>query len=224
MISNRLVDIGPLVFGGAFAVVALVAALALVPIIVIIANRAEPDARGMRPFSVYLFGMSFVALLLAYGGLTMIVTALLSLIGSHPSPIADSVGRECVIGGLLLVIGGGTLSFHVRKGLGAASGDSAVDGPNARVRHSYIGAVSFVFVVLAMVSLGVGIYLIFQLAGPGIFGQAGGSRTNTLRVLLDFAYLLVASLGVVSVHWRWSPPGLLRSAARPAAAPTAPAS
>src|SRR5579863_7628679 len=59
MISNRLVDIGPLVFGGVFAVIALLAALALIPIIIIVANRAEPDARGVRPFSVYLFGLSF---------------------------------------------------------------------------------------------------------------------------------------------------------------------
>jgi len=224
MVSKRLVDTGPLVFGGVFAIVALLAALVLVPIIVIVANRAEPDARGVRPFSVYLFGMSFVTLLLTYSGLTMIVTALLSFIGSHSSPIADSVGRECVVGGLLLVIGGGTMSYHVRKGLVAARGDGAVDGPNSRVRHSYIGAVSFVFVVQAMVSLGVAIYLIFQLAGPGIFGLAGGNRTTTLRVLLDFAYLLVASVGVVWLHWRWSPPGMLRSAETPAAAPTAPAS
>jgi hypothetical protein len=181
----------------------------------------------MRPFSVYLFGMSFVTLLLTYSGLTIIVTALLSFIGPHASPIADSVGRECVIGGLLLVIGGGTLSFHVRKGLAAARDDGAVSGPSARVRHSYIGAVSFVFVLLAIVSLGIVVYLICQLAGPGIFGLAGGDRTTTVRVLLDFAYVLVASLGVVWVHWRWTPPGLLRSAPAPAptptAAPTAPA-
>jgi len=92
------------------------------------------------------------------------------------------------------------------------------------VRHSYIGAVSFVFVVWAMVSLGVAIYLVCQLAGPGIFGLAGGNRTTTLRVLLDVAYLLVASVGVVWLHWRWSPPGLLRGAATQDAAPTAPAS
>jgi hypothetical protein len=222
LISSRVVDIGPLVFGAVFAVVALLAALALIPIIVIVANRAEPDARGVRPFSVYLFGMSFVALLLTYSGLSMIVTALLSFIGSHSSPIADSVGRECVIGALLLVIGGGTLSYHVRKGLVAARGDGRVDGPNARVQHSYIGAVSFLFVLQAIVSLGVAIYLIFQLAGPGIFGLAGGDRTTTLRVLLDFTYLLVASAGVVWLHWRWSPPGLLRSSAARATAPTAP--
>jgi hypothetical protein len=224
MVSSRLVDTGPLVFGGVFAIVALLAALALVPIIIIVANRAEPDVRGVRPFSVYLFGMSFVTLLLTYGGLTIIVTALLSFIGSHSAPIADSVGRECVVGGLLLVIGGGTMSYHVRKGLMAARGDGAVDGPNARVRHSYIGAVSFVFVLLAMVSLGFVIYLICQLAGPGIFGLEGGDRTATLRVLLDFVYVLVASVGIVWVHWRWSPSGLLRGAAVQGGTPTTPAS
>ena len=31
-------------------------------VIIVVANRAEPDPRGLRPLSVYLFSMSFVML------------------------------------------------------------------------------------------------------------------------------------------------------------------
>ena len=52
--------------GGVVAFVAIFIALfsvvLLVPIILIVANRAEPDQRGQRSHSVYLFGMSFVTL------------------------------------------------------------------------------------------------------------------------------------------------------------------
>jgi hypothetical protein len=184
-----------------------------------VANRAEPDPRGMRPFTVYLFGMAFVTLMLAYAGLTTIVTALLSFIGPHAEPIADGVARSVVIGLLLVVIAGGTMHYHVGKGLAAARGDGRVDGPNARVLHTYIAAVSFIFVVLAMVALAVAVYLLFQLIGPGIFGLVGGDRTATLRMLFDLVYVLVASGFVVSYHWRQSPAGLMRPAAAAATPP-----
>lgn len=208
---NGFVSAGPLVFGGVFGALALISALILVPVIIVVANRAEPDPRGMRPFSVYLFGMSFVTLLLSFAGLTMIVTALLSFIGSHDSPIADGVARSVVVGGLLLLIAGSVWRMHVSKGLAGAAADGRVDGPNARVLHSYIGVVSFFFVVLGMVALGVAIYLIFQLAGPGIFGNVGGNNTGTLRILLDVLYVLITSSAIVVYHVRQSPAGLIRA-------------
>jgi hypothetical protein len=162
-----------------------------------------------------------VTLLLAYGGLTMIVTALLSFVGSHPFPIADAVGRSVVIGAILMLIAGSILRYHLMKGLSSAQGDGRVDGPNARVLHSYIGVVSFFFVILGMLSLGISIYLICQLIGPGIFGSIGGDATDTARVLLDVLYVLVASAGIVMFHWRMSPTGLMRRSEAAVAAPTA---
>jgi tellurite resistance protein TehA-like permease len=62
MISSQIAGLA----GGLVAVIAVVLALfsvvLLLPVIVIVANRAEPDQRGLRPQSVYLFGMSFVTL------------------------------------------------------------------------------------------------------------------------------------------------------------------
>jgi hypothetical protein len=220
-IPDQIVSVGPIAFAAVFAVIGLLSVVVLIPIIVVVANRAEPDARGMRPFTVYLFGMSFFTLNLAYAGLTLIVTALLSFISPHYSPIADSVAQEVVIGALLLLIAGGMLSYHLRQGIAAARGDGRVDGPNARVMHSYIGVISFIYVFTAMIALGVVIYLIFQLAGPGVFG-GGGSRAATLNTLLDLVYVLVASVGIVAYMARLAPAGMLKLPSRTASAPPPP--
>jgi hypothetical protein len=214
MIPNQILSPGPFVFAGVFIALGLLLLLFVPIIIIVVSNRAEPDGRGVRPFTVYLFGMSYFTLNLAYAGLTLVVTALLSFIGPHFAPIGNSVAQEVVLGGLLLVIAGGTLVFHLRQGVAAARGDGRIDGPNARVLHSYIGVVSFIYVVTAMLSLGVVIYLIFQLAGPGVFGTLH-SNTKTLNVLLDFVYLLVVSSGIVAYMWRMAPPGMLRMPTMP---------
>src|SRR6202035_1610878 len=70
---------------GVFAVIAVGLALfsifLLIPIIIIVANRAEPDQRGVRPQSVYLFGMSFVTLQLTFAGsVLIIISSLFSVI------------------------------------------------------------------------------------------------------------------------------------------------
>jgi hypothetical protein len=214
-----------ILFGGIFALIGLLGLFPLAFVIVVVANRAEPDPRGMRPFTVYLFGMTFVTLMLAYAGVTTIVTALLSLIGPHPEAIADGVGRSVVIGALFLIIAGGVMHYHLRKGLDMAHGDGRIDGPNARILHTYIALVSFIFVGVGMVSLGVSIYLLFQLAGPGVFGGPGSSTSSTLRLLLDLVYLMVASGVIVLLHMRMAPLALrerlagTRSGVVPGAAP-----
>ncbi|HEY3844717.1 MAG TPA: hypothetical protein VGL48_15810 [Acidimicrobiales bacterium] len=205
--QNQIVSGGTALFAGVFAGVAVVALVILVFIIVVVANRAEPDPRGLRPYSVYLFGMSFVTLLLTYAGVTMIVTSLLSFIGSHDSPIADSVASSVVIGGILVLIAGGALHYHLRKGLEIARGDGTADGPNARVLHTYVSVVTFIFFATMLITLGVAIYLVFQLIGPGIFG-AGAGRTATLRTLLDVVYVMGASGFIILAHSRLAPTAL----------------
>jgi hypothetical protein len=206
--SGEIFSGGGLIFGGIFAIIGVLALIPLFFVILVVANRAEPDARGLRPFSVYLFGMTFVSLMLAYAGAVMIVTSLLSFIGPHDSPIADGVARSVVIGALFLLIGGGTMGYHLRRGLAIARGDGRVDGPNSRVLHSYVSVVTFIFIVVMMITLGMSVYLIFQLIGPGIFGSLGGSRTGTLRTLLDVVYVMGASGVIVMTHSRLAPPEL----------------
>jgi hypothetical protein len=210
MSVGQFSSFGSFAFGGVFIVMGLFALMILPLVIIVVANRAEPDSRGLRPFAVYLFGMSFVTLQLAYGGLSMIVTALLSYITPHRAPITNSLAREVVIGGLFVVIAGAVLRFHLKQGLSVARGDGRVDGPNARVMHSYLGVVSFSYLISAMITFGVALYLVFELAGPGVFG-GGGSKAATVNVLLDFAYLFLSSVAIVGLCWRHAPAGAFRT-------------
>ncbi len=217
MEPGQIVSGGSLVFGGIFAGIGLLSLIPLFFVLIVVANRAEPDPRGLRPSSVYLFGMSFVTLMFAYSGAVMIVTALLSFIGPHSSPIADGVASSVVVGALFVAIAGGTFAVHVRKGIAIARGDGRVDGPNNRILHTYVSVVSFVFVAVAIITLGIAVYLLFQEIGPGIFGSLGGSRTGTLRDLIDVVYVMVASSLIVVVHSRLLPDGFLFRSSFPAA-------
>ena len=66
--------------------------------------------------------------------------------------------------------------------------------------HSYAAVVGFVYFLQMIVSLGVAVYLLFALVAPGVFGSIGSSRSGTLALLLDMAYVLVVSAYVVVAH------------------------
>jgi hypothetical protein len=211
--------------GGIVAFVAIFIALfslvLLVPIILIVANRAEPDQRGQRSHSVYLFGMSFVTLQLTFAGSVVIVTSIFSVIAPHFTPLTNSIARSVLIGGLLVVLFGATLLLHLGRGVETARGDGAVTGPNLRVMQSYAGVVSFIYVLQLIVSLAVSIYLVFALVAPGVFGSVGSNRSGTLAMLLDLIYVMLASGYIVMAHSSLGPSAVPGRRA-PAEVPTAP--
>ena len=223
---------GPMVnaAGGAAAGVALALALFsglfIVLVVVIVANRAEPDPRGMRPHTVYLFGMSFVMLQLTFAGSVLIMTSLFSLIAPHYSPMGNSIAREVVIGGLFVVIAGSVWVLHLRRGIETAAGDAGPVQPNTRVMNSYAGVVAFVYLLELVFSFGIAVYLLLALIAPGVFGSIGSSRSGTLSLLLDLLYIMVASAIVLMIHANLGPsvfpPRPAGTATAPAASPVAP--
>ncbi len=190
--------------GAAVAIIAVTIALfsivVLIPVILIVANRAEPDQRGLRPHSVYLFGMSFVTLQLTFAGSVLIITALFSVIAPHGTPLTNSVARQIVIGALFVVLAGTTLVLHLGRGIETARGDGGVTGPNLRVMQSYAGVVGFIYFLQLVFSFGAAVYLLFALIAPGVFGSFGSSRSGTLALLLDLVYVMLASAYIVSAH------------------------
>jgi hypothetical protein len=210
--------------GGLVAVIALVIAFVslvlLVPIILLVANRSEPDQRGLRPQSVYLFGMSFVTLQLTFAGSVLIVTSLISLIAPHVSPLTNSVARTVVIGALFVVLAGLTLVLHLGRGIKTARGDVGETGPNLRVMRSYAAVVGFIYFLQVIFALGVAIYLVFALIAPGVFGSIGASRSGTLATLLDLVYVMLASAYIVAAHSAIGPSALIRRAAPAGTSPT----
>jgi hypothetical protein len=188
-------------------VVVLLLVVILVPVILIVANRAEPDQRGLRPFTVYLFAMSFLAVLIGYAGSIVIVTGFVRLFDPHYLPIANSVARQCVVGLIVVLVAVFTLVFHLRRGVEIARTDDRVDSPNARILHTYVSGVSFVVTAIVLAASAVAIYLVCQLIAPGVFGAS--SRGSTGRALLDLFYVIVAGVVIVLAHLRYGPPRLL---------------
>ena len=115
-----------------------------------------------------------------------------------------------LIGGLFVVLAGGTLLLHLGRGIETARGDGAVTGPNLRVMQSYAAVVSFIYFLQLIVALAVAIYLVFALIAPGVFGSIGSSRSGTLAILFDLVYVMLASGFIVAAHSSIGPSALLR--------------
>ena len=197
------------VTGGLISVLALLILLTFVAVfvIIVVANRADPDPSGRRPQAVYCFAVSFVTIGAAILGSTIVVAALVQLIGQHSGSITNSVARTSVIGGLITVISAFLLSSHLRRGLEVARSPQPEMNPARRVGQSYAAAVAFIAVSTLLFTAILSIYLLFALAGPGVFGSFGGS-TPTIRFLIVFLYLGGVSALVLWTHRDLVQPGL----------------
>lgn len=198
------------ILGSLAAIVVVFALLALVGIlvIVVVANRAEPDPNGRRPQAVYFFGVSFVTIIISVIGSTLVVSSLTRFIGSHASPIADSVTRAVVLGGLITVFSGTVLMTHVRRGTDLAVSDPpAPGGPSRRVAQSYVSAVSFLAVLTLLIAAIAAIYIVLAIAAPGVFGSLGG-RAHAGRYLIEDVYVGLLMVLILWTHRQIVPPGL----------------
>jgi len=200
--------------GGALTVAAIVvevlAVLAVMAVvglfvIIVVANRADPDPSGRRPQSVYYFAVSFVTLVTTIAGSIVVVTSLVRLIGGHTSGIGNATARAVVLGALLTVVSGFLLRTHLRRGVTLAGSEETT--PSRRVGQSYVSAVSFLAVLVLLVVTIFSVYLVFALAGPGVFGSFGG-RTASFRYLIDAVYIALVAGLVLYTHRRLVPPGL----------------
>jgi hypothetical protein len=217
--------------GLAFAIGAVVAVVLLIPlliggvfVIVTVANRADPDPTGRRPAVVYGFAIAFVTLFVTLFATAGFIASLCNLIGSHATrrssggilgglthhatslhPVGDAVARGCVLSLLIAVVAGVVYYLHATAAA-RASADAVTGDPNARVRASYISAVSFVAVGIVVVSLIVVLYDVFRLIAPGVFApDLAGDRVVVLRSFLPALYLAVVSTALLLMHLRHAP-------------------
>jgi hypothetical protein len=211
--------------GALIEVLAVLILLALVGVfvIIVVANRAEPDPSGRRPQSVYCFAISFITLSTSIIGSAVVVSGVVRLAGNHSGSITNSVARTIVIGGLITLISLALLIIHLRRGLVLARAEEAVPSPSQRIGQSYVAAVAFLSILSLLVIGIVATYLVFALAGPGVFGSFGG-RGQSARVLVVAAYLGVIAGVVLRAHRNLVPPGLhlfpgRRDAGAPPSAP-----
>jgi len=195
---------------GAFFVMAAVVGIFVV---IVVANRAEPDPTGRRPLAVYFFGVSFFMVFAALFGSFGIVLSLVQLIGSHSGghgsfnsihPVGDAVARVVIVSGIITVVAVVVLVVHLRRGLEVSGRADPRMGPLGRVAQSYVAAVCFVALIITVVSIVIALYQTVRIIAPGVF-QVTGSRVGTLRPMLAAAYLALAALVLLMVHMRFVP-------------------
>ena len=182
-------------------------------VVIVVANRAEPDPSGERPTAVYLFAVSFFSMFIVLFGTFAMVLGLVQLIGSHPvvsngakHPVGDAVVRVVVLGAIIVAVAAFLLATSLRRALANPEVANRQAGPVGRVAQSYAASVSFAAVFIAAVSLVVFLYQAFSILAPGVF-ELSTTRVAAARTLLAALYLSVASVVVVAVHARLLPGG-----------------
>ena len=175
-------------------------------IIIVVANRAEPDPSGNRTSTIYHVGTAFIALWLEIAGVITIFVTLFNLIGAGNAvsysgavhPLRDSTIRGITIGLLLSIIGGYTALTHRVKAIELANNDEVVASPSKRVVRSYAAVVSFVSVIVVVITSLALLWAVLGLVAPGVYET--GSRTNDFRLLLDEATVVAVFSWVFSTH------------------------
>ncbi len=190
-------------------VFAVLFALSLIGVfvIIVVANRADPDPSGRRPQSVYFFAVSFVTLAIAILSSALVVGGVVVAIGHTSNAVSNAAGRAILVGALATFVSEFVLFTHLRRGLQLARIDSEPPGPSRRVGQSYVSSVAFVAVMSLLVLFVFVVYLIFAVVSPATFGSFGG-RTDTARVLVVAIYLWVAAGVVLATHRNLLSPGL----------------
>lgn len=207
----------PLIVGGIF-------------VVVVVANRAEPDPSGHRPALVYSLGAAFFTLFATLIATTVAVTSLCRLIGSHgrsmplrysddgvgafsfttsghQHPLGDAVARGTVLSLIVAIVAGVVCVLHLRAAARASTGVTTPIDPLARVRASYVSAVSFVCVLIIVGASVVVLYDIFRGAAPGVFSSSGnGGSVEVLRSMIPAFYLALAAAAILFAHLRLAPP------------------
>jgi hypothetical protein len=174
-------------------------------IIVVVANRADPDPTGHRPQAVYYFAVSFVTLVTTITGSVVVVFSLVQLIGNHGPGLGDATARSAVLGALIAVASGVLLRVHLARGVNLTQSD--ITNPSKRVGQSYVSAVAFLSVLILLAVTILAIYMVFALIGPGVFGSFGG-RSAAGRFLIDAVYVGLVAGFVLRAHRNLVTPGL----------------
>ncbi len=175
-------------------------------IIIVVANRAEPDPSGNRTSAIFHVGTAFVALWLEIAGVITIFVTLFGLIGagsktyfsSEIHPLGDSTIRGITIGLLLSIVGGYTALLHRAKAIDLANDDEFEASPSKRVLRSYSAVVSFICVIVVVITLLAVVWSVLGLIAPGVYQT--GARTGDLRLLLDEATVFAVFAWVFTTH------------------------
>jgi hypothetical protein len=204
----NIASLGPALFLVAGLILLTPVLLGGVFVIVVVANRAEPDASGRRPAVVYAFATSFVTLFVTLFATFGVVHSVSGLIGKRFSelpgrhPVGDAVARASVLSALIALAAGAALYLHLRAGQRLTADGHDTQTSVGRVRASYLSAVSFVCVLIVVVSTAVAAYQVFRAVAPSVFSPNGYAQSTApaFRALLPAVYLAAAAALILRAH------------------------
>jgi uncharacterized membrane protein len=113
-------------------------------VIIVVANRADPDPTGRRPQAVYYFAVSFVTLAVTVVASAVVVSGIDALVGNHSNAVTNAAARAILVGVLAVLMAGVLLTIHLRRGLDLVRQDTQAPAPSKRVGQSYVASVAFV--------------------------------------------------------------------------------
>ena len=143
---------------------------------------------------VYEYLMSAIGLLAAGVGLTLLVVAgIEALVGSEGEPIGGSAVNTLLLAGTLLVVGSPVWWFFWHRIQQAARVDAAGE-LGSRTRRIYLLLLFGLGGVAAVVSLLVGVYLLFQDVVQGTFGP------DTIRAMRIPIGILLSTGAIAGYH------------------------
>ena len=119
-----------------------------------------------------------------------------------PDP-QDEVIRNTIQSGLVAIVGGALLVFHVRRRRRLVDETSFVDSPAWRADRAYLYLLCAVAVLVIVVAVSAGFYDLFRISVPGITaeGPQDVERDRAINSILTLVTLVGASAFVFGRAW-----------------------
>jgi hypothetical protein len=217
-----------------------IAAFGLVIMAVITGVRRgwDPDVTGSRSRAMYIYGVGFVALVIAGFTISALVSAIVRIIlPEHLITVtapglltAGDLGdkeatNEAVLAGLLAVAALLVFLLQYRRGTDALGEPGWLESQGGRIRRGYLFMVSFVAILVALFAGAVAAYGVYEIALPGTAGLGAphdAVRDAGIVQVTSLGVLTLLALAVFGMHWRQVRPRRATVAAPPHTAPAAP--
>jgi hypothetical protein len=217
-------------FGLEFLIPLAILGLIVLAVTQIVSDRKEPDPTGRRPYAIYLFVVTFIALVVALFSLTAVASAVVRLVVPErgaspftapefppgfeppPGPIYEEFrpfdpdvehSRQAILSGLFLAGAVLVLLFHARRIRELEAQGTLTEVPIRRSYQVYLYTVCFVAVLVSLVAGALAVFGIVRIVAPGVTGFDPGSaeRNQGIVQLVSSGALALAAYGLFQLHW-----------------------
>jgi hypothetical protein len=219
-------------FGLGYLIPLAILGLIVLAVTQIVSDRKEPDPTGRRPYAIYLFIVTFIALAVGLFSLTAVATAVARLIvterGASPftapefpsgfdsppdAPIYEEFrpfdsdvehSRQAILSGVFFAGAVLVLLFHARRIRELEAEGTLVVVPIRRTYQVYLYTVCFVAVLVSLIAGALAVFGIVRIVAPGVTGFDPGSaeRNQGIVQVASSGLLALVAYGLFRLHWR----------------------